>query len=84
MDAYKIAKVVNHLKESNVEIETKKYVGVELTKKINDMVNVGDVIAKIYINNKTGIKEICEELLQAFVISKVKAIRQKLIVKFIR
>lgn len=57
-------------------------VGIELVKKIGDYVEEGDVIAKLYVNDK-GIDEAIELVLQAYQISNIKK-DIKLIIDVIR
>lgn len=83
INALKVAKVVNHLKELNKEHSTKNVVGVKLLVNLGSYVKKDTPIAQINLNSKTKLDELKQELSQAFEIGKIKKSQPKLIAKII-
>lgn len=83
INALKVAKVVNHLKELNKESSTKNVVGVKLLVNLGSYVKKDTPIAQIHLNSKTKLDELKQELSQAFEIGKIKKSQPKLIAKII-
>lgn len=84
IDAFKIARAVQHLKSMNIATELKPTQGIKLNVDINSVVSVGQVLCYIHTNSKSDMESIIHELDSAFVIKKSKAREHKLIAKVIR
>ncbi len=83
IDAYKIAKVVQHLKNMNIANELKPTQGIRLNVEINSYVRHGQVLCYIHTNSKSGLDSMLQELESAFEIKKTKTKEKKLIEKVI-
>ena len=83
INAFKVAKVVNHLQQLNTEETTKKYVGVKLHVSVGSKVWEGMPIAELNVNSKKQMYEIKNELLDAFTFSGLKVKAPKLIDKIL-
>lgn len=84
IDAYKIAKVVQHLKSMNISNELKPTQGLKLTVDVGSRVNANQILCYIHTNSKNNLDDIIKELESAFVIKKSRPREQKLIAKVIR
>ncbi len=83
IDAYKVAKVVQHLKGMNINVDLKPTQGVRLNVDLNSKVYEGKILAYIHTNSKSNIEAIKQELLDAFEIKSAKTKEEKLIAEVI-
>lgn len=78
LNAEKVGKIAAYLgagrvkKEDNIDYS----VGIELTKKVGDIVNKGDILAYIYANDKEKGQKSVQDLLNIYSISEIKSVKK--------
>ena len=83
IDAYKIAKLVNHLKESATTDKQKRRTGVMLNVSLGDKIKNGDVLATVYSSSQIQIPQI-DELLDAIVLTNKYEPNYKLVLEAVK